>query len=235
VRFTCLRWLTYGIAVAVPALAQPSTVSRAMPYVELSIGAGGVRGGAAVQVEREFTRLGLDHGNALVKSPHTSPADFIPVFAQLQLGVRRHTMVGLLTSGNGTDTTGRAADGAMAYVHAATRSRALLVSYRPNPWIRIGAGPALHRRTLVVYGSGSETRVQRLGWIGSADVKFARKPLTYQHPPSFGYVSAQYRGMPALYVPPGSLSVGDRRSLPWPGQRVGFSHWLIGVGVGFEI
>jgi len=46
-----------------------------------------------------------------------------------------------------------------------------------------------------------------VGGVLSADLKFARKPLTYDHPPSFAYVSAQYRGMPGLRVPPGSLSV----------------------------
>jgi hypothetical protein len=235
VRFTCLRWLTYGIAFAVPALAQPIPLSHEMPRVEASVGAGAVYGGASTQVERKFTEFGLNHGGGLSRSPQTSPTDFFPVFAQLQLGVREHTMVGYLTAGSGTDTMGRAADGGMAYVHAATRSRALLVSYRPNPWIRVGAGPALHRRTLIVNGSGDDTRLTTLGWVGSADVKFARRALTYEHPPSYGYVTAQYRGMPALRVPPGSLSVGDKRSLPWPGQRVGFSHWLIGVGVGFEI
>jgi len=238
VRFTCLRWITYALALAVPALAQPTLISREMPHVELSVGAGRILGGPGAHVEREMTRLGLNHGAGLLEMPRTSTTDSIPgAFAQIHVGVAPHAMVGVFVSTVPTDTVGRAADGGQAYVKESVNSRALLVSYRPSPWIRIGAGPALHRRSLELIGSDSVTREQRLGWLGSADVKVFRRPLSYEHPPTYGYLTAQYRGAPALNVPAGSLAVSgpERRFLPWPGQRVRTSHWMIGVGVGFEI
>lgn len=237
-RFTCLRWIAYTVAVAGPALAQPPTlISREMPRVELSVGAGSIKGGPSPHIEREMTRLGLDQRDGLLKRPHTSLSEFLPVFAQVQVGVARHAMVGALVSTFGHDTVGRDAEGGLAHVQTAVLSRALLVSYRPNPWIRIGAGPALHRRTVEFPLADRVTREQRLGWVAGGDVKIVRRPLSYEHPPAFGYLTAQYRGAPALRVPAGPLPVSgfDRRSVPWPGQRVRTSHWLIGVGFGFEI
>jgi hypothetical protein len=237
-RFTCLRWLAYALALGVPALAQPpAPMSREMPRVELSVGLGSVRGGPAHQVEREMTRLGLDHRDGLLERPKTSFIDFPPAFAQVHVGVRRHTMVGVLVSTFGLSTVGQADDGGIAHVHSTIVSRALIVSYRPTPWIRIGAGPALHRSTVEFPLADRATREQRLGWIAGGDVKFMRRPLSYQHPPTFGYLTAQYRGAPSVRVPAGSLPLSgfDRRSVSWPGQRVRTSHWIIGVGVGFEI
>jgi hypothetical protein len=236
-RFTCVRWLAYALALGVPALAQPPTVmSREMPRVELSVGLGSVRGGPGPQVERELTRLGLDHREGQAKQPHTSWVDFPPAFAQVHVGVKRHMMVGALMSTFGLSTVGRADDGSVAHVQSEVRSRALMVSYRPNPWIRIGAGPALHRRTLELPRADLVTREQRLGWVAGADLKIVRRPLSFQHPPTFGYLTAQYRGSPAVHAPAASLPVGSNgRSVLWPGQRVRTSHWIIGVGVGFEI
>lgn len=237
-RFTCLRWIAYAVALAGPALAQPPTlISREMPRVEMSVGITHLFGGPGRDLERAMSRLGLDHDAAPLKSPRTSPRDFLPVFAQLQVGVAERAMVGVLISGFGISTVGQDADGGRAHVESSIVSRALLVSYRPNPWMKIGAGPALHRRTVEVFGMDGATRGQQLGWLGSAEVKFARRPLTYDRPPAFGYITAQYRGAPALHVPAGSLAVSglERRAVAWPAHRVRTSHWMIGVGVGFEI
>jgi hypothetical protein len=236
-RFTCLRWLTYALALGVPALAQPPTLmSREMPRAEMSVGLGSVRGGPAGQVEREMTRLGLDHRDGLLESPKTSFIDFPPAFAQVHVGVTRHTMAGALVSTFGFSTTGRDADGGLAHVQSKVVSRALIVSYRPTPWIRIGAGPALHRSTVGFPLADRATREQRLGWVAGGDVKIVRRPLSFQHPPTFGYLTAQYRGARAVRAPAGSLPVGSNgRSVPWPGQRVRTSHWIIGLGLGFEI
>jgi hypothetical protein len=240
VRFTCLRWIAYAVAMAGPALAQPPTlISREMPRVELSVGAGPEYGGPGGHLEREMTRLGLDHDDGMLKRPKTSPRDTIPgAFAQLHVGVTRHAMVGLLISTLASSTVGQAANGDLAHVDASVLSRALIVSYRPTPWIRIGAGPALHRRTLEFpRGEGALTREPGWGWLASADVKFFRRPLSSQHAPVFGYVTAQYRGAPAMRAPAGSLPFGgvDRRELPWPAQRIRAAHWMVGVGFGFEI
>jgi hypothetical protein len=237
-RFTCLRWLFYVLALGGPALAQPPTlISREMTHLEMSVGLGSIKGGPASRLEREMTRLGLDHREGLVKRPTTSIMDFPPAFAQVHVGVRRHAMVGVLVSTVGLSTVGRDADGGLAYVQSRVVSRALLVSYRPTPWIRIGAGPALHRSSVELPLANRVTSEQRLGWAAGGDVKIVRRPLSYQRPPTFGYVTAQYRGALSLRVPAVSLPLSgpDRRSISWPSQRVRTSHWVIGVGVGFEI
>ena len=237
-RFTCVRWLIYGVALGVPALAQPPTlISREMPHVEMSAGLGSVKGGPAAQVERQLTHLGLDQRDGLLKRPQTSLSEFLPAFAQVHVGVAPNVMVGGLISTFAHSTVGRDTEGGLAHVSTGVLSRAVVVSYRPNPWIRIGAGPALHRRTVEFPLADRLIREQRLGWVAGGDVKIVRRPLSYQHPPTFGYLTAQYRGSPSLRVPPGSLPLSglDRRSISWPGQRVRTSHWMIGVGVGFEI
>jgi hypothetical protein len=194
-RFTCLRWLAYTLALGVPALAQPPTlISREMPHVEMSVGLGSVRKGPAPQIERELTRLGLNQRDGLLKWPQTSFMEFPPAFAQVHVGVRRHVMVGALASTFTNSTVGRDADGGLAHE-------------------------------------------QRLGWVAGGDVKIRRRPLSYAHPPTFGYLTAQYRGAPALRLPAGPLPLSglEKRSVSWPSQRVRTSHWLIGVGIGFEI
>src|SRR5215211_4410135 len=116
--FTCLRWLTYALALAVPALAQPPTlISHEMPHVEMSAGLGSIRGGPAPHIERELTRLGLDHRDGLLESPHTSFKELPAAFAQLHVGVRRHAMVGALVSTFDNSTAGRDADGDLARVY----------------------------------------------------------------------------------------------------------------------
>ncbi len=236
-RFTCLRWLTYGLALGVPALAQPPTpVSREMTHLEVSVGLGAVKGGPGPQVERELTRLGLDHRDGQLKQPHTSWVDFPPAFAQIHVGVKRHMMVGALISTFGLSTVGRAEDGGVAHVETEVMSRAVLVSFRPNSWLRVGAGPALHRRTVEFPLADRIRREQSLGFVAGGDMKIVRRPMSSQHPPTFGYLTAQYRGAPALRAPATWLPVGSAgRAVPWPGQRVRTSHWIIGVGVGFEI
>src|SRR6187549_1668566 len=122
-RFTCLRWLTYVLALGVPALAQPPTlVSREMPHVEMSAGVGSIERGPASQIEREMTRLGLDHRDGLLERPHTSFTDFLPAFAQVHVGVGRHTMVGALVSTFADSTVGRDAAGGVAHVQTAVVS-----------------------------------------------------------------------------------------------------------------
>src|SRR5687767_10273546 len=94
-RFTCCRWIAYAVALAGPALAQPpALISRAMPRVEMSVGVTRLFHGPGPDLERAMSRLGLDHDDPPLKSPRTSPKDFLPVFAQLQVGVAERAMVG---------------------------------------------------------------------------------------------------------------------------------------------
>ena len=232
-----ILWLLGGVTRAV---AQPGvvTVSDEMPRVEISVGAAALEQGPGRDFERQFTALGFDAPDGRTKTPHTAPPSLLPgVLAEVHVASGAHTMVGVIISDLKTETEGRAADGGQAVMVAAVLTRGLVVSFRPNPWLKIGAGPALHRRSAGFQG-GAETGAEALGWLASGEAKFARGKRAPGRPPAFGYAIAQYHDAPPLSVPAMTTPVIGRTQmsvLTWPPQTVRTSHWMFGLGVGFEI
>jgi hypothetical protein len=234
-RLVPVRTAVYLALFALPAVAQPPTlISSEMPHVELSVGLGGMTAGSGIDLERRMTDLGLVSRASTLTYPRTTPMPGL--FAQVQVGVAEHAMVGVWIGADETKTEGRSHAGTYARVVANVHTRALLFSYRPNPWLKLGAGPAVMRR-LVAFDDGQTFHGKALGWVTAAEAKFARKPMTPEHPPGFGYVTAQYRATPGVSLPQTTLPVysSGRATLPWPAERVRMSHWMFGVGVGFEI
>ena len=146
-------------------------------------------------------------------------------------------MIGVFVGADETTTSGRSAEGATADVRADIRTRAVLASFRPTPWIKIAGGPALMRRRIAFESDGPVFRDSALGWLAAADAKFVRRPMTEERPPVFGYLTVQYRDARPLEV--GATAVPEygpsRQWLGWPPQRVRMSHWMVGLGIGFEI
>jgi hypothetical protein len=214
------------------------SVSDEMPRVEISVGAGAMEHGPGSDFERQFAELGFDHPDGRIKTPHTSPPSLLPgAFAQVHVASSAHTMVGFIVSNVKTETEGRPADGGAAVMRATVITGGLVVSYRPNPWLKIGAGPALQRRSAGFIGS-PEFRQDALGWLASGEAKFARGKRAPAHAPPFGYAIVQYRDAPPLSLPSMTTPVigaAHMTTLSWPPQTVRTSHWMFGLGVGFEI
>lgn len=239
-RLKLLRLFLYAFVVlAGRGLAQSAlvSVSDEAPHVELSVGAAAMVGGPGADFERRFRAIGFDAPDGRIQLPHTAPPAPLPgAFAQVHVATSAHSMVGFLISDVETETEGRPPGGVGATVQGGVRTRALIVSYRPNAWFKIGAGPALHRRS-AGFGGHPQFREEAFGWVESGEVKFARRHRSPDGPPAFGYVLGQHRHARPLDVPSMTMPFqGTGIAVPsWPAQRVRTSHWVFGVGVGFEI
>lgn len=235
-----LRLFVYVFAMlAGRGWAQSSlvSVSDEPPHVELSIGAAAMVGGPGADFERQFRAIGFDAPDGRTALPHTAPPAPLPgVFAQAHVAAGAHAMIGFLISSVETETEGRPPGGAGASMSGGVLTRALVLSYRPNAWFKIGAGPALHRRS-AGFGGHPVFRDEAAGWVGGGEAKFARSHRSPQRAPAFGYVLAQYRQVPPLDVPSMALPAQGvpTHARVWEAQRVRTSHWAIGLGIGFEI
>lgn len=239
VRSVCI--CAYGLlGCATGAAAQIGlvSVSDEMPRVEISVGAGAMEHGAGRDFEREFAALGFDVPDGRTKMPHTSPPSLLPgIFAQVHVASTAHTMIGFIISDVKTETEGRPPDGGSAVMDAEVVTRGIVVSFRPNPWFKVGAGPALHRRS-AGFAAAQEFSREAVGWLASGEAKFARGKRWPGHPGRFGYAMLQYRNAPPLSLPSMATTVTGRAhvtELEWPAQTVRTSHWMFGFGVGFEI
>src|SRR5260221_2997838 len=151
-RFTSARILVYALGLSWPAAAQPTLISSEMPHVELAVGAGEMFSGPGLDLERQMKRLDLGHDADRFEYPKTTPPSLLPgIVGQVHVGVTKHTALGFIASAVETETSGRAADDATTVVKANIRSEALVLSFRPTPWIKVGAGPAMHRRLLTFH------------------------------------------------------------------------------------
>jgi hypothetical protein len=237
-RVTSARILIYALALSWPAAAQPTLMSTGMPHVELAVGVGEMLSGPGLDLERQMQRLDLGHDIPRFSYPKTTPPSLVPgVFGQVHVGVTKHTTLGFIASAVETETSGRAADQATTVVKANVRSEALVLSFRPTPWIKVGAGPAMHRRLLTFHDRDATVRSDEAGWLANSEVKFARRAADSMHPARFGLITGQYRNAGHIDVPsmPVALYGRERRLIAWPAQRVRASHWMIGVGIGVEI
>lgn len=234
-----IRMVVYLAVCALPALAQPPTLmSKEMPHVEVSVGAAEMAGGPGRDLEKGMIALGLQSRWGPYTYPYTEPPNILPgAFAQVNVGVTPHTMAGGLADVLETTTHGRTPAGGSLSARANVKTRAVLASFRPTPWVKVEAGPALMHRLLEFESTALTVRDDAIGWVAGADAKFARRPMTPEHPPWFAYVTAQYRGAPSLDVPATTVPLygSGRQQLGWPAQHVRMAHWLVGVGFGFEI
>jgi hypothetical protein len=236
--FRSARMFCYALIFAVPGFAQIVQVENEPPHVEVSIGAASIVHGASVDFEREMRALGLIYSRDTFKSPMTEQPNIVPgVFAQAHVALGRHAMVGALISGLETTTTGRDATLATGYIKSDVHTQALMLSYRPNPWFKIGAGPAFNQHAIEFLGPSSTFHDQTFGWVASGEAKFARRTRHFDRPPLYGYVLGQYRHAPSIDLPSTLLPLSGppNRLLPWPATSVRSSHWMFGLGLGIEI
>jgi hypothetical protein len=239
-----IRTVVYLAAFALPAVAQapPVTVSRLsqeMSRVEVSVGGAAMEAGPGRDLEQQMADLGLGSRRIPFDYPYTDAPNIISgAFLQVNVAMTEHTMAGVLADVLDTTTHGRTADGLTVSAHANIKTRAVLASFRPTPWVKVEAGPALMHRLLDFESTGIRIADDTIGFVAGADAKFVRKAMTPEHPPLFGYVTAQYRGAPSLRVPPVSVPLfgsPQPQFATWPAQRLRMSHWVIGLGIGFEI
>ena len=257
-----LRMRVSGVAVMVVYLVWVSaahaqqrgtvTISDELPHVELSVGMATMAGGSGAGAEQTMRGLQLDDWTPRFQRrtlPWTQAG--IGLFAQAHVAVSPHATVGYLVSLTQHDTHGSRTSESTAvfpvYTHVAAhqevKSRALVVSLRPNAWIKFGAGPAVHQRLFEIQGPQEprgSVKDRTLGWVAGGEVILHRSPASYEHPPYFVKVMGQYRAAGIAASEPIEMTLGrsptgkDLGNVSWPAADVRFSHWMIGLGFGIE-
>jgi hypothetical protein len=159
---------------------------------------------------------------------------------QTHIGVLHYATIGGYLGIVANQTSGMTEQRGLVLAHSTITTGALILSFRPNPWLKIGAGPALHDRRFSFddgRGKGLDaTEDARLGWVASGEAKFARHAWTADHPPAFGYAMVQYRSIAPLGTAAATVSVLSSRgpAIEWPSSLLQFSHWILGFGLGVE-
>jgi hypothetical protein len=234
--------------------ARNITISDELPHLELAIGLTTMAGGPGRDAEREMRALHLDDVAAAFRRkapPWTQPG--IGWFGQVHVALSDHTMLGYIVSTAQQDTHGArtAPDNTpgllvqSSYVnaHQDVKTRALIMSLRPNSWLKVGVGPAVHERTFELQGPQS-TAVSvadgALGWVAHGQLILHREPMTYDHPPFLVTAIAQYRAAGAAIGDGKVISLGtsfkgtDLGNVDWPATPLHFSHWMVGLALGLE-
>ena len=155
-----IRTAVYLAAFALPAIAQAPPVSitrtaQEMSHVEVSVGAAAMEAGPGRGLENRMIDLGLQSGLGPYAYPFTEPPNIIPgAFLQVNVAMTTHTMAGLVADVLETTTHGRTPDGLSLSARANIKTRAVVASFRPTPWIKVEAGPAVMHRLLEFESTG---------------------------------------------------------------------------------
>jgi hypothetical protein len=223
------------VAICLFAHPAPAQTPPAHPLLELSIGLTGMSRGPGKGSEQAAMAMGFHEGFG----PRGMTTTELDGFWKVEVGVSERRTLGILTTrvANRTDGTGITGGGSTAIgVHHSVVTRALTWSYRPNGWISVGAGPALHRRRFAIDApSGPNVGAQSkraLGAVAGVNMKWKRENGTFAH------ALWQYRYAGSLSSGTVTIPVGLRNGVPqtiqWPATRIPFSHRMIGVGIGIE-
>jgi hypothetical protein len=241
-RILPVRVGVYVLAMAIPCVAQSAAVETELPHVELSAGVQGMSNASGADVEREMRALGFSSRDAAGHAtPFTYAAGLIPgVCAAGRIAVSRHLLIGIVVGAtedetDGSQTSGRVFRSLVALERVNTTG--LVVSYRPNRWFKMGAGPALHDRLLYVDGSQQRDVVAEhagFGWVAEAEAKFTKPRIEPGRAPVFGYASAQYRWVPPLTTDARLVQTTGGGALQWPAAKLRYDHWAFGFGAGLE-
>lgn len=230
------------LAMTAPCVAQSVAVEPELPHVELSAGVQGMSYGPGSDVERQMRALGFSSRNADGHAtPFTYAGGLIPgVSAAGRVAVSRHLMIGIVVGATEDETDASRSDSRIftsLIAFERVNTTGLVVSYRPNRWFKIGAGPALHDRVLYVHGTAEPNVVAddvAPGWLGEAEAKFTKPRVEPGRAPVFGYATVQYRRMPPLTTDARLVRTVGAGSVEWPATQLHYDHWALGFGVGLE-
>ena len=218
--------------LARPAAAQPPPPPQ-YPRLEMSVGLTVMSPGPGRGTEDALTAMGLRGGYP----PSMTQSD-IQGFWKIEIGTSERRTLGILKTRVGNRTSGSAEIPGLGHAQVSADhtvvTRAVTWSYRPNGWISVGAGPALHIRRFAIRGSGPAVGVQSrrsLGAVAGVNLKWKREGGGFAH------ALWQYRYAGSLTADHVEVPVHGRTTVQhvkWPSTRIPFSHRMIGIGFGLE-
>jgi hypothetical protein len=203
------------------------------PRLEMSVGLTTMSQGPGAGTEQALTAIGFrqDYGARMTQSD-------IQGFWKIEIGTSDRRTLGIFKSRVANRTSGSADIPGQGYAHVSAHhtvvTRAVTWSYRPNGWISVGAGPAVHLRRLAIRGAGAAVGVQSkrsLGAVAGVNLKWKRDGGGFAH------ALWQYRYAGSLTAGEVSVPVHGRlpnQSVKLPSTRIPFSHRMVGIGFGVE-
>lgn len=205
--------LTPLVCFAASLLAHPAAAQLPPPpqhpRLEMSVGLTSMSPGPGRGTADALTKMGL-HGGYVPSMTQSH----IQGFWKVEIGTSERRTLGILKTRVTNRTSGAAEIPGGGHTHVSANhtvvTRAVTWSYRPNGWISVGAGPALHIRRFAIRGSGPAVGVQSkrsLGAVAGVNLKWKREGGGFAH------VLWQYR-----YA--GSLTT-DRVDVPVHGRTTG--------------
>jgi hypothetical protein len=200
------------------------------PVLELSVGFTAMSRGPGEGSERAMHAMGFHSSGQMTQT-------LLDGFWKVEVGVRPHRTLGIMTTRvrNGTYATRREHGDSLHSRHVVI-TRAVTWSYRPNGWLSIGAGPAIHKRRFSIQSPRAPVGVRSdwgLGAVAGANVKFKRDNGAFLH------AMVQHRYAGSLVSESVPVALARSRGTPddhvqWPSTRIPFSHRMIGIGFGVE-
>ena len=227
--------LTLGLTTPLAAGQEgPPGATASVGVTLMSAGPGHAAGDALKQ-------MGFDDPHGRRPSPASSTK--VHFFAQSHVRVGERRALGMVVTGVRGHTERVRADPdtartERAYADYAIDTQAVLYSRWVTNRLRIGAGPALHTARIVLSSSTGRSvdlgRQRSVGWIGdvSLNIPVRERPFRAVE------VSLQRRQAPSRNLAAQTLTAQNggepSGTLTWPAMRTNFSHWMIGVGLGFR-
>jgi hypothetical protein len=203
------------------------------PRLEMSVGLTTMSQGPGAGTEQALAAMGFrqDYGAGMTQSG-------IQGFWKIEIGTSDRRTLGILKTRVANRTSGSADIAGQGYAQVSANhivvTRAVTWSYRPNGWISVGAGPALHVRRLAIRGAGAAVGVQSkssLGAVAGVNLKWKRDGGGFAH------ALWQYRYAGSLTADEVNVPVHGRlpnQSVTLPSTRIPFSHRMVGIGFGVE-
>lgn len=217
-----------------PAAAQYARVVPAEPVLELSLGLTTMSRGPGGGSERVMQAFGF-HSGWRDQATRSS----LDGFWKVEIGVSKHRSLGIMTTRVRNHTWGvRSDQGKSASINTrhTVVTRAVTWSYRPNGWLSVGAGPAIHKRRFVIdtHGPDAGVRSERgLGAVAGINVKFKRDNGAFIHA-LWQYRYAGSLRSSAIALPLPVPRGAAEEFVQWPASSIPFSHRMLGIGFGLE-
>jgi hypothetical protein len=233
----CMTRLTTLACVAFCLLANSAAAQLPpppqYPRLEMSVGLTSMSPGPGTGTEDALTAMGLHGGYA-----SSMTQSDIQGFWKIEIGTSERRSLGILKTRVANRTSGSAEIPGVGYAQVSAAhtvvTRAVTWSYRPNGWISVGAGPAVHVRRFAIRGTGPAVGVQSKrspGAVAGVNLKWKRDGGGFAH------ALWQYRYAGSLTARDVDVPVYGRSAdqhVKWLSTRIPFSHRMIGIGFGVE-
>jgi hypothetical protein len=219
--------------VACPATAQ------VLDSVRASTGITFIAGGASSTSEENLKTVGYDDPDINNPTPVTNT--LLDFFVHGAIGLNRSLAIAITASRARNNTVGKQMTGVPMLVSSLSADQkvtttSLEAEYRVARNVFLSVGPAFYKRQLnLIPASSPQVSIVNdtsFGWVFGVDA-FVLKRTTAAFAVLVQYRDAGTAHSDATLIPMGSLNGVPLSDIVWPESSTSFSHWFVGLGIGF--